>query len=148
VIYATADLLWSTKISKNFEFEYGAGFGLGVVFGDLVTNWVKEDPNGQLTSETGKRFTPCTQVEGPGTGCNSADHQNASTNRVNNYTEPSWFGGGSKPVLFPWIAIPQLGLRFKPVKNFVARLGIGFSLTGFWFGLNGQYGLEQPPRQN
>lgn len=146
VIYATADLLWSTKLSKNVEFEYGAGFGLGVVFGDLVTNWVKYDdgPNAPLRNDAGRGFTKCLQVEAPGTGCNKADHQNSEKDKVNNYTEPSWFSGGSRPSIFPWIAVPQIGLRFKPIKQFVGRLGLGFSLTGFWFGLSGQYGLEQP----
>jgi hypothetical protein len=148
VIYATADLLWSTKISKNVEFEYGAGFGLGVVFGDLVTNWVKFDPsaNAPLRDDSGRGFTKCTAVEPSGTGCNKADHQNSDKDKVNNYVEPSWFSGGSRPALFPWIAVPQLGLRFKPIKQFVGRLGIGFSLTGFWFGLSGSYGLEQQPK--
>jgi hypothetical protein len=148
VIYATADLLWSTKISKNVEFEYGAGFGLGVVFGDLVTNWVKFDTsaNAPLRDDSGRGFTKCTAVEPAGTGCNKADHQNSAEDKVNNYVEPSWFGGGSTPSLFPWIAVPQIGLRFKPIKQFVGRVGIGFSLTGFWFGLSGQYGLEQEPK--
>lgn len=146
VIYATADLLWSTKLSKNVEFEYGAGFGLGVVFGDLVTNWVKYDdsPNAPLRNDAGRGFTKCLQVEAPGTGCNKADHQNSEKDKVNDYVEPSWFSGGSRPSIFPWIAVPQIGLRFKPIKQFVGRVGLGFSLTGFWFGLSGQYGLEQP----
>ena len=145
VIYATADLLWSTKISKNVEFEYGAGFGVGFVLGDLVTNWVKYDTSGNapLRNDAGQGFTKCTAVEPAGTGCNKADHQNSENDKVNNYVEPSWFSGGSRPALFPWIALPQIGLRFKPIKQFVGRLGLGFSLTGFWFGLSGQYGLEK-----
>jgi hypothetical protein len=147
-IYATADLLWSAKINKNLDFEYGAGFGLGVVFGDLANNWIYEDPNGPLSASTGKRYSKCvTEGQGgPGSGCNKSDHQNASTAKVGNYTEPGWLNGGSKPVIFPWISVPQIGLRFKPVKQFEARLGLGFSLTGFWFGLNGAYGLEQKPK--
>lgn len=143
LVYATVDLLWSTKISKNVEFEYGAGFGLGAVFGDLENSWVREDPNGPLTAETGKRYTKCETVLPAGQGCNRADHQNSDVDKVGGYKEPSWFDGGSKPNLFPWIAVPQLGLRIKPIKNFVGRVGLGFSLTGFWFGLNAEYGLEQ-----
>jgi hypothetical protein len=144
VVYASVDLLWSTKLAKNVEFEYGAGFGLGAVFGDLENSWVQEDPNGQLRAEaTGKQYSRCNAVLPAGTGCNKADHQNSEVDKVNGYKEPSWFGGGSKPALFPWISVPQIGLRFKPIKQFVARLGIGFSLTGFWFGLSGQYGLEK-----
>ncbi|MBX3224108.1 MAG: hypothetical protein KF795_26570 [Labilithrix sp.] len=144
IVYASVDLLWSTKLSKNVEFEYGAGFGLGAVFGDLENSWVTEDPNGQLAASTGKRYSRCNAVGPPGTGCNRADHQNSEEDKVNGYQEKSWFSGGSKPAIFPWISVPQIGLRFKPIKQFVARLGVGFALTGFWFGLSGQYGLEKP----
>jgi hypothetical protein len=145
-IFATADLLWSTKLSKNVEFEYGAGFGIGVVFGPLKNNWVQQDDtNGTLSGSNGHKYKECPSVLPPGQGCNKADHQNSDVDKVQGYTEPSWFDGGSKPVIFPWIAVPQLGLRFKPHKQFVGRVGLGFSLTGFWFGLNGEYGLEQKP---
>ncbi len=143
LVYASVDLLWSTKLSKNVEFEYGAGFGLGGVFGDLENSWVREDPNGPLTASTGRRYSRCNAVGDPGSGCNPADHQNSDVNKVNGYKEPSWFSGGSKPAIFPWISVPQIGLRIKPIKQFVGRIGLGFSLTGFWFGINGQYGLEQ-----
>lgn len=143
LIYASVDLLWSTKLAKNVELEYGAGFGLGAVFGDLQNNWVQADPNGPYLADTGARYSRCTSVGPPGTGCNSADHQDSEEDKVGGYTEKSWFSGGAKPVIFPWIS-PQIGLRFKPIKQFVGRLGLGFSLTGFWFGLSGQYGLERP----
>jgi hypothetical protein len=145
LVYATVDLLWSQKISKNFEFEYGAGFGLAAVFGDLENNWVKLDnPNGQFVAANGNHYSPCPAPEGPqGSGCNHLDHSNSQQIKVGGYTEPSWFSGGSKPVVWPWISVPQIGLRYKPIKNFVARLGLGFALTGFWFGINGEYGLEK-----
>lgn len=146
VVYASVDLLWSTKLSKNVEFEYGAGFGLGAVFGDLENSWVQEGPTGNLVGDNGKHYTRCNAVNPtPGTGCNKADHQNSDVDKVNGYKESSWFNGGAKPSLFPWVAVPQIGLRIKPVKNFVGRLGIGFALTGFWFGLNAEYGLEKKP---
>ena len=145
LVYASVDLLWSTKISKNVEFEYGAGFGLGAVFGSLENNWVQADPNGPLVADTGTRFSRCeTVATAPGTGCHPADHQNSDVNKVGGYKEPSWFNGGSKPAIFPWISVPQIGLRIKPIKQFVGRIGLGFALTGFWFGLSGQYGLEKP----
>jgi hypothetical protein len=113
------------------------------VFGALQNNWVFKDDKGTLGG-----FSKC-QFEGQGganSGCNKADHQNSDTAKVGDYTEKSWFDGGSKPVLFPYISIPQVGLRLKPIKQFEARLGLGFSLTGFWFGLGGAYGLEQKPK--
>lgn len=146
LVYASVDLLWSAQISKNVAFEYGAGFGLGAVFGDLENSWVRADPNGNLQAEDGRRFSRCNAVDVRGTGCNKEDHQNSDVDKVNGYKEPSWFDGGSKPALFPWISVPQIGLRVKPMKNFVGRVGLGFALTGFWFGINGEYGLEQKPK--
>ncbi len=141
-IYATADLLWSTKVAKNVDFEYGAGFGLGVLFGDLETSWVYSKTGGPYTTDDGRSFAPCI-TESDGVGCAKKDHQNAQTAKVNHYTEPSWANGGSKPNIFIHLAIPQFGLRFKPVKQMEARLGLGFSLTGFWFGVSANYGLEK-----
>ncbi len=150
-LYLSADLLWSAPISKNVEFEYGAGFGLGIIFGDLVTNWVRFDPNGKLTSSDGRKFSPC-QVAGEGgggSGCNITDHTNASVAKVGGYAEPSWANGGSKPNLFPRILLHLAGVRIKPVKQFAGRLGLGFSITeGFWFGFSGNYGLERPEKKS
>ena len=144
-VYITADLLWSTKIHKNVDFEYGAGFGLGVITGDLETSWVYRDAKGPYAASDGSHFSPC-PLEGqggPNSGCNKADHLNSTVAKVNHYAEPSWANGGSKPNIFLHLAVPQFGIRVKPAKEFEARLGIGFSLTGFWFGLSGNYGLEK-----
>jgi hypothetical protein len=142
-IYATVDFLWSVPIHKNLAFEYGLGAGVGFMFGDLVVNWVRDDPNGALTSSDGRRFSQCnTATEGP--GCAVKDHENATTARVGRYSESSWFSGGAKPSILPHFSIPQIGVRFKPIKQLEARFGLGFSLTGFWFGLSANYGLEQP----
>ncbi len=46
-IYASVDLLWSVPINKNVEFEYGFGAGIGVVFGNLIDNWVQFTPAGR-----------------------------------------------------------------------------------------------------
>ncbi len=141
----SVDFLWSQKINENFDFEYGVGVGLGFIFGDLGVNWLYQDPNGKYTSEGGRKFSACSS-EGDGVGCRKVDHSGASVAKVNNYVEPSWGGGGSRPFLFPHLSIPQLGLRYKPVKEVQARIGVGFALTGPWFGLSVDYGLEKKPK--
>jgi len=145
-IYLGIDELWSTPIADHLDFEYGFGVGLGFVFGNLQNNWVYEDPLGSLVASNGIHFREC-QSEGnglPGTSCQPAGHQNSTAIKIAGYVEPNWFQGGSVPVVFPHIAIPQLSLRYKPVKQVEGRLSLGFSLTGFWFGLSVDYGLEKP----
>src|SRR6185295_13652514 len=57
------------------------------------------------------------------------------------YSEASWANGGSKPFIFPWIALPQIGFRWKPIKQFETRFDFGFSTSGFFLGLAASYGL-------
>jgi hypothetical protein len=140
------DELWSAPIddAHHWDFEFGFGVGVGFVFGDLINNWVTDrDPNGPLVASTGAHYTKC-QTEGDGTGCAKADHQNATIAKVGDYKEPFWFSGGSVPSIFPNVWFPQLGVRYKPIKMLETRLGVGFSLTGFWFGLSADYGFEKP----
>ena len=75
--------------------------------------------------------------------CNPGTHSNPGVNKVGGYVEPSWAGGGSIPNVFPAINFPQIGVRYKPIKQLETRFGTGFSLTGFWFGLSANYGLEK-----
>ncbi len=144
-LFLGLDELWSVPIDgdHHWDFEYGFGVGVGVVFGSLQNDWVYDSASGPLVSSTGRHFAGC-QTQSSGPSCAVGAHQNATIAKVGGYTEPNWFNGGSVPVIFPHIAIPDIGIRWKPVKQFQMRLNTGFSLTGFFFGISGDYGLEKP----
>ena len=147
-VYAGLDEEWSTPIANHLEFEYGFGLGLGVIFGSLYNNWVyipQKMPGGAVpphtvTADNGNQYTECQSINDNPT-CQVSAHQNATTAKVGNYVEPNWFNGGAVPVIFPHVA-GQFGLRWKPIKQIESRLQLGISLTGFWFGLSADYGLE------
>lgn len=148
-LYLGLDEMWSAPIAEHFDFEYGFGVGIGFVFGDLQNNWVYGDPNGPLKASNGLQLSKCQNVNSDPSSvmsCQPAQHQNASEAKVGNYVEKNWFNGGSVPVVFPHISIPQIGLRYKPIKQLEARLQVGFSITGFWWGLGVDYGLEKDER--
>ncbi len=126
MIQLTADFLWSTDFSPEFALNYGLGAGFGIVFGDLHRV--------QAYKSNGK-YLPCTAPGNPDPSYCGNDNKH-----YGNYTEPSWANGGSKPILFPWLAL-QTGFRFKPTKHFVARLDAGFGTSGFFVGLGADYGL-------
>jgi hypothetical protein len=144
-IYVGVDELWSTNLVANkLDFEYGFGVGIGFLFGHLVNDWVFDSGNSGPLSGDGHHYTPCANT-GQGNGCNPANHTDPNPPHVGGHVEPNWFGSGSVPVIFPHIAVPQLSLRYKPIKQLETRFSLGFSLTGFWFGLSADYGLEQRP---
>lgn len=150
------DELWSVPLdtAHHWDFEYGFGVGLGIIFGTLKNDWVYQtsDTTGPLVDDQGRHYAQCQTNTVPaqyagitGNDCTPGGHSNSQQNKVGGYKEPNWFGGGSIPVIFPQVTFPALGVRWKPVKQFEGRLGLGFSLTGFWFGISGNYGLEKPP---
>jgi hypothetical protein len=141
-IYLGLDELWSVPVANHFDFEFGFGVGLGLVFGDLQNNWVYQTGNGPLVASNGIHLQECQSVN-DSSSCSPGSHQNATVAKVAGYIEPNWFNGGSVPVIFPNIWFPTLGLRYKPIKMLETRLQAGFSLTGFWFGLSADYGLEK-----
>jgi hypothetical protein len=127
VLYATVDFLWSSKFSDQWALNFGVGAGFGIVWGDLKRTQAFRDGSGD--------YLPCA-----GEGNPVGDYCGDDNNHYGGYTEPSWADGGSKPIIFPWLA-PLLGVRFKPHRHFAARLDAGFGITGFFVGLGGDYGI-------
>lgn len=131
-LFITSDFLWSQEFSPEFAFNYGLAGGFGIIFGDLHRVQATPGPGADLN--TGVGFVRC---PGPSVTDPFCDDSNK---HYDNYTEPSWTNGGSKPILFPWFVL-QTGLRYKPHKNFVARFDAGFGTSGFFLGLGADYGL-------
>jgi hypothetical protein len=133
VIYLTSDFLWSSPVSPQVSINYGMGAGLGIVFGSLERTQAYP-VNGDQNSDP-ETWEKCNGVGDPDPLACGGDNDH-----YDGYTEPSWANGGSKPVIFPWL-VAQTGVRFKPSKEFAARLDLGFGTSGFFFGLAGNYGL-------
>jgi hypothetical protein len=132
-LYLMSDFLWSGEISPKASILYGAGFGLAAVFGDIHRVQAMPPPGGSITSD------PNTWVACPRAGAGSTC--GTDNNHYGGYTEPSWANGGSKPIIFPWLSV-QTGFRFKPTKQFMMRLDVGWNLlNGPFFGLAANYGL-------
>jgi len=134
VLYLTADFNWSQDFAPEFALDYGFGAGFGLVWGDLKRTQAYPGTGANLN--TGDGFLPCAG-KGDARGGNYCGFDN---DHYNGYTEPSWANGGSKPVIFPWLAL-QTGVRWKPHRNFIGRFDAGFGTSGFFLGLGADYGL-------
>jgi hypothetical protein len=131
-IYLTADYLWHTRLARTLELSYGGGAGLGFLFGDLHRQQATLQPGG--TAGNPDDYIPCQGQSATDPYCDDINEH------YGDYSEPSWFGGGSKPVLFPWIAA-QAGLRFQPHEKIVTRLDLGLGTSGLFFGVGAGYSL-------
>ena len=136
-IFITSDFLWSQDFSPEFSLNYGMAGGFGIIFGDLQR--VQARPgSASANANTGEGFVRCA---GPGdTFQGDASFCDDSNDHYSNHLEASWTDGGSKPILFPWFVL-QTGLRYKPHRNFAARLDAGFGTSGFFLGIGADYGI-------
>lgn len=138
-LFITADFLWSQDFTPEFALNYGLAGGFGFVFGDLYRTQAR--PGSTSANEnTGAGFVKCSGNMDPQDTVFMGGFCDNSNDHYNGYTEKSWADGGSKPIVFPWLAL-QTGLRYKPHRNFAARLDAGFGTSGFFIGLGADYGL-------
>jgi hypothetical protein len=137
VIYLATDFVWSHPFSPELALLYGGGAGLGIVWGPLYRTQAYPEGSG---------WAYCQGPPAPGASepqasyCAPDPTLGDKPQHYPGYQEPSWANGGSKPILFPWLAV-QTGLRFKPSHDFVARLDVGIGFGQVFFGLGADYGL-------
>ncbi|APR86100.1 TolA protein [Minicystis rosea] len=144
------DIMYEIPLEKKddktgrFSLLVGGGVGLGFVVGPLYRSQAYPKPGVANPSPNNPdHWNACTGLGMPNaTFCeNPNGHFSPSNDITKGYAEASWAGGGSKPILFPWLALPQVSFRYKPIKQLQTKADVGFSTTGFFFGLSASYGL-------
>lgn len=137
VVFASAAFLWSTPFNDMFALEYGLDVGLGVVLGHVTRNEAYPTPGSGIDG-----YTRCRDVGDPdAVYCDGprAPRDGESGGHYN-IRARSWIDGGSVPNVVPWLGIPHIALRFKPIHQLMMRVDAGFGL-GFWFGFAANYGF-------
>jgi len=132
VLYFTADFMWGHQFSPVVSLMYGGSAGLGVVWGPLYRSQAYPLPGGG--------WAHCTGPSTPNASYCAPDPQHGQNQHYGDYQEPSWFDGGDKPAIMPWLAL-QMGLRIKPHRRFVGRLDFGIGIGQIFFGIGADYGL-------
>lgn len=124
VWYLSIDAMWDHKIVDKVSFMVGGGFGIGFVAGDLIRNeaYVTGPGDGDVPD-----LAPCI---GPGNPGSAGAQCPADGN----------YGVADRWPVYPWINF-QVGLRYQPIDDFMARFEMGLGSAGFWFGLGADYSL-------
>jgi hypothetical protein len=141
----------------RFALLVGGGVGIAGVFGTLYRAEAFPNSMGAASNPANpSQWSACT---GPGQtggymaaaycttrGGNTTYYAGSATNiyaaptnsRGTQFSnvEANWANGGSLPVVFPWLAVPQIAFRYKPIKQFQLKADFGFSDSGFFFGLS------------
>ncbi|XYI01308.1 hypothetical protein ACMHYB_16750 [Sorangium sp. So ce1128] len=143
-LQADARLVWNIPLDRDelFAFRIGAGIGVGWTFmGDLYrTQAYPADavPGDQSTFVPGDpyRYVKCRGPNNPAGSfryCNQLDYD---ADHYPGYVEPSWFTRpkgrpqGLRPLVYPWLVLPEIGLAFRPWNRVAFDLRAGASVTG------------------
>jgi hypothetical protein len=145
-IAVTIDILFEVWKSERSQFAFliGGGVGLSGIFDELRRNQVYPKTGNVIDPDNPEGVAECSAAGDPndpgqGTGAAFCD---GSNDHYGDYKEPSWANGGSKPFIFPYINLPQVSFRYKPIKQLQMRADLGFAITnGFFFGGQAAYGF-------
>jgi hypothetical protein len=128
---ASVDLFWNIQLDRRraFTFKVGGGLGVGWTFtGDMYRNQVYPGSNAKAGDPS--TYTKCVGPNNP-VGqfkyCNALDKD---ATHYGNYAEPSWFAKGIRPLIFPWLVAPELGLTWRVQSRVAIDVGVGLSLSG------------------
>ena len=141
--FINASFLWSFPITDWFAFELGFDLGIGFLGGSLVRTEAYE------TSPGNEQYEPC---DGPGDPnappgyCEPAIPASSPCYDTDGghygCSEPNWFTeGGDTPFVFPWVSLPHIAVRFKPIHQLQIRIDGGYGLYNFFFGGSISYGF-------
>jgi hypothetical protein len=138
---ATVDLMWRFPLDAagDVAFRVGGAVGFGWMFlGDLYRV--------QTYPANGKPGDPSTYLlcQGPNNPRGTFRYCNALDKDATHYPgipEPDWFHHGIRPLVFPWLVVPELGLSFRASSNVTIDVDTGVSISGFLTSLGFRVGL-------
>jgi hypothetical protein len=138
LITVSVDLLGRIPLERKgtVALLVGGGAGISGVLGDIFRNQAYPDDPNNIDPKDPAKWSKCRDPGDPDVrSTEGKPYCGADNDHYGDYVEPSWVNGGSKPVVFPYLALPHIGVEVVPIEQFLIRLDTGFSITGFFFGL-------------
>ncbi|NUP08484.1 MAG: hypothetical protein HOW73_20740 [Polyangiaceae bacterium] len=137
-VTASLDILYRIPVSKIFEVRIGAGFGIGYAFAGDLYRW-------QSYPEDGQPGDPSTykKCNGPNDPAGTFRYCNQLDKDADRYGAPdaTWGDGGARPVVYPWLSLPQISFSFRPIERLAVDLELGATLNGVLTGTAIRIGL-------
>ncbi|MFO0548283.1 MAG: hypothetical protein U0271_07855 [Polyangiaceae bacterium] len=137
---ATVDILYRVKLddARHVELRIGGGFGVGWAFTGELYRWQSYPASGEPGDPAA--YEKCV---GPNNPAGTFRYCNQLDKDAERYGAPdaTWFTGGARPVVYPWLSLPQIGLSFRPVPEVAIDLEIGLTLNGLLTGLGLRFGV-------
>lgn len=140
-VFATIDILWNRQLDDAGRWSVRLGLGVGAgwfFYGNLYRS------QAYPTTTSGSDpylYAKCRAPNNPPGSFRYCNQLDADADHYPGYTEPSWFQGGKLPTVFPFLAIPEIGLSWTPTPKVGIDLEVAATVSGLMMGLGFRYGL-------
>ncbi len=137
---ASADLMWRIPLddAQKVELRLGAGIGVGIAFAGEIRRWQAYPPDGaEGDPDLWEKCAGPNDPAGTFRFCNQLDKDIDRYGRA----EPYWHEDGLRPLFFPWLSVPQVGLTFHTTEATALDLELGLTLNGIMTGVGMRFGL-------
>ena len=123
---------------KTVSFKVGGGVGFGWMFlGDLFRT--------QSYPKNLKPGDPATYLKckGPNNPAGTFRYCNQLDKDAERYGQPdkAWGNGGARPIIFPFLALPELGLEWDVHRQVALDFDVGLALSGFMSSAGVRFGF-------
>lgn len=133
------DVLYRVALDHDGDvsLRIGGGVGFGAMpFGNLIRTqaYPKGNPNDPAS------YVRCSGPNKPaGTFryCNQLDKDAKRYGQA----DKAWGDGGARPIIYPWLTLPEVGLEWDVARWVAIDLEVGVTLTGFLSGAGVRFGL-------
>lgn len=134
---ATVEIFYRVPVSGAVEFRIGGSIGVGFAVTGDVFRW-QAFPEGDVDDPS--TYQKC---NGPNDPAGTFRYCNQLDKDANRYGEAdtSWFEGGVRPIVYPWVALPQMGFVFHPIDIVAIDLEVGATLNGLSIETAMRFGL-------
>jgi hypothetical protein len=137
----TMDILWDVPLDRAGRFHLRVGGGMGIGYTFLGNLYRTQAYPSSLQPGDPYQYKKCLGPNDPPGSFRYCNQLDKDANHYNGFTEPSWFQGGARPLLYPWFALPELGLSFRPTPRLAIDLAGALSLSGFMTSIDARFAL-------
>ena len=137
---AALDIMYRVALdtSGTVELRIGGGFGIGLAFTGDLYRW-------QSFPKNGEQGDPATyeKCKGPNDPAGTFRYCNQLDKDANRFGQPDayWNDGGARPLVYPWLSLPQAAFAFRPTPAIAIDLEVGLTLNGFLTGTGVRFGF-------
>lgn len=131
-LHATLELRWNKPLDarKRVRLRIGGGLGFGVMaFGSLYRTQAYP---ASLRPGDPYTYLPCQGPNNPAGSYRYCNELDKDAKRYPGYAEPSWFAGGIRPTIYPWVALPIIGMSFQPTNRVAIDIDVAPSIAGLF----------------